>query len=336
MHTGRTVWILLPIVVFVYALVHIYSPRVLATWNALRYFDPHRPDVAHLPVGKRTLTVEDAYLTDLWFPTTPVYRRACMVVVHGLTPDGRNDPRLQQLARWIAWLGVAVYVPHVQELAEFRLDPAVLQRLRRIYALADRACDAWILLGISVGAGPALRAVWTSPHRHHLVGIVLVGAYADACRLVMLGRLGWREPGGAPTAVWDRLQAAIREWGERHGWPPSRIADTVRALQQASGEAAIRKWCATVPADLRDFLHTLSPARDVPDRWPTPIWILHSPDDPFIPVHEGRHLFESLRHLQTQWIPLPTFRHVESVRRLSWHTRWKLFWTTWLIFQRLL
>ncbi len=336
MHTGRTGWVLLLASVLIYGVVHIYSPRVLATWNALRYFDPHRPDSSVLPVGKHTLTIQHAYSTDLWFPTIPTYRRACMVVVHGLTPDGRHDPRLQELARWIAWLGVSVYVPHVEELAQFRLDPAIFRRLRRVYARADRDCDAWVLLGISVGGGPALRTVWMFPQWRHLTGIVLVGTYADACRMIMIGILGTREHPGPNPAVRNRLQAALRMWGDQHGWTPSEISNSLRTLHRASREADVRKWCATVPADLRHFLRALSPARDVPDTWPTPIWILHSPDDPFIPVYEGRHLFESLRHLHTQWVLLPAFRHVESIRTLSWQTRWKLLWTTWSIFRRLL
>ncbi|MFQ5946271.1 MAG: hypothetical protein ACE5NC_08485, partial [Anaerolineae bacterium] len=46
-----------------------------------------------------------------------------LVLVHGLTPYGKDDPELRRAARLLARAGFAVAVPTLPELTRLRLRP---------------------------------------------------------------------------------------------------------------------------------------------------------------------------------------------------------------------
>src|SRR5690606_21110023 len=100
---------------------------------------------------------------------------ALVVLVHGVHPDGIDEPRLVRFARSLAAAGLLVYTPELPALARARLDPGTAS------VLAD-ACSAIArrehrrslgVVGISFGGGLALRAA----SQTEVIGAVLaIGA----------------------------------------------------------------------------------------------------------------------------------------------------------------
>jgi hypothetical protein len=82
-----------------------------------------------------------------------------LVLVHGISPRGKDDPRLREAASLLARAGWAVAVPTVEGLTVLRLRPgdsvSVVAALR---ALVRDGYQPVAILGISLCAGPALRA----------------------------------------------------------------------------------------------------------------------------------------------------------------------------------
>ena len=55
--------------------------------------------------------------------------RKTILLLHGLTMTGENDPRLVRLARALARNGLRVVVPIFEHLKDYRFDPADRERL---------------------------------------------------------------------------------------------------------------------------------------------------------------------------------------------------------------
>jgi pimeloyl-ACP methyl ester carboxylesterase len=81
-----------------------------------------------------------------------------LVLVHGFAPEGKDDLRVQDVAALLARAGFDVAVPTIPGLTAGRLGPEDVEPV--IAALAARDGKA-ILIGASVGAGPALLAAAT-------------------------------------------------------------------------------------------------------------------------------------------------------------------------------
>ena len=91
--------------------------------------------------------------------------RAPLVLVHGFTPEGNRDRRLQAAAALLARAGFAVVVPAIPGLTRGRLRPADVEPV--VTALTLRPGPV-TLVAVSVGAGPALLAA-SDPRVSHRV-----------------------------------------------------------------------------------------------------------------------------------------------------------------------
>ena len=87
-----------------------------------------------------------------------------MLLVHGLSPGGRQHPELVRLARALARRGQLVLVPHFDGLAAFRLSGREVDEVRaalaHLHALSQHPAG---IAGFSFGAGPALIAAADGP-----------------------------------------------------------------------------------------------------------------------------------------------------------------------------
>ncbi len=289
------------------------------------------PGSAPLPVGRETLSMADGWTVDRWFSHTAPPGRPCVVVVHGLTPDGKDDPRLQDFARALAWSGFDVYVPHVSALAEFRFDPRVVPQMRRLFQEVEGRCPAWALVGISVGAGPALRALGSEPAWPRLRAVATVGAYADACRLMAVGLVGERLYGWDTASVRLALRQALEGWGRAHGWSEETIRRQVERLLACQSVEEVDAWCRQAPPDFQAALRELSPVAHVARPWDVPTWVLHSPADPAIPIEESRRLARALASPTVRFVEVPVLTHVEADLRRgrawwTWRPLWSAVW----------
>ncbi|HSE95135.1 MAG TPA: hypothetical protein VLD61_04550, partial [Methylomirabilota bacterium] len=134
-----------------------------------------------------TVALEAGGTATLWRPPRkPPWRG--LVLVHGLTPDGKDDPRLQWAARLLARTGLAVIAPELPGLRNLRLSPddaaPVAAAARRLAADPGVGRAPLIVVSISVAAGPVLAALADPGPGAPVELLVTLGGYADARELV--------------------------------------------------------------------------------------------------------------------------------------------------------
>ena len=109
-----------------------------------------------------------------------------VVVVHGVHRLGIEEPRLVRFSRAIASSGVAVLTPQIDELAEYRVDPASIATIGdAASALADRIGRTRAgVMGMSFAGGLSLLAAADPEAGARIAFVVAVGAHDDLSRVL--------------------------------------------------------------------------------------------------------------------------------------------------------
>ena len=285
--------------------------------------------------------------------------RSRVLVAHGVTEKGLDDPRVWRLGAAIRAAGLDAEVPFLRPFVEVRHGlPGAEAVEAEVEGLRARlGPGATGLLAISVGGALALRAATANPP----ASIFLVGApddLADAAR-------GWfRRPDAPPSAaeaeavraeagrfgrflllrsalvrlVPEPDRGAIDAWlGDPQGWrvpprPPGFSPATAEGRRFAGAAAAgpaisepDRDW---ILAAVDDLLAALSPARfDAElDRLRCPVFLIHGVDDPLVPVEQMERLRARLaKRVPVEALSSPLLSHVglgEASLREKWrHVR---------------
>ncbi|MGH7389424.1 MAG: hypothetical protein ACREM3_08170, partial [Candidatus Rokuibacteriota bacterium] len=123
-----------------------------------------------------------------------------LVLVHGVTPAGKDDPHAAAAARLLARAGFDVAVPTVPGLTTGRLRPDDVEPVvATIDALGRSAGRPVTLVSVSVGAGPALLAAADERVRDRVAAVLSLGGYASARSLVrffLTGDYAWGDARG--------------------------------------------------------------------------------------------------------------------------------------------
>ena len=236
---------------------------------------------------------------------------ALVALVHGVHPDGIDEPRLVRFAQALAASGLVVYTPELPALARARLDPGGST------VLAD-ACDAIArreqrgslgVVGISFGGGLALLAA----SQTEVIGAVLaIGAHHDAAALAR----GWLDAAGSRERYGMQVLAHAYAGEYLEGVPDreaaqaalaSLLREEAPALDALSPEArarieplrhghelapAVPRLHAIVDAHAAE-LAALSPAARVAEL-DVPVFLLHGEGDPLIASRESRRIHDEL------------------------------------------
>lgn len=136
---------------------------------------------AHSVVSQGRPVRYDRYLVDGGETTRPA-----LVVTHGFTHQGADDPRLQALCRRLARAGFVVVAPEFDEMRHYRLGFGDLADLEAVVAAvrADPAVGPRRLgvMAFSFGAAPALIGLSRPPLRDEVAFAVVFGGYFDLQR----------------------------------------------------------------------------------------------------------------------------------------------------------
>ena len=259
-----------------------------------------------------------------------------MVLVHGLAPQGKDDPRLGQAARLLARAGFRVAVPTIPGLTRLRLRPEDAEPVvAAIQALADAEPRGNIaLIGVSVGAGPAFLAA-ADPRVAHRVGVVLsLGGYASTVELLRYFLTGAYAYGGISGGVAPRPEAArlflrvnldlLRSPEDRRaldGWlaearstPPARLStegEAVIRLVENRDPGQVDALVRALPPDLQQLLARLSPEH-MAARIPARLLLVHGRGDPAVPFTESLRLADAARgKAGTRVVVVGAVAHVE-------------------------
>jgi pimeloyl-ACP methyl ester carboxylesterase len=250
-----------------------------------------------------------------------------VVALHGVTVQGKDDPRLQGFARALAASGARCAVPMLPALASLRWEASDVDVIRAAVeaATADGAGPAAIV-GFSHGASLGLLAA-ASRGTSARVGYVLgFGACGSLPRFFR--RIRETEPPDDPRALGDLAYAWLIEARRRAG------GLGLDAAWRARADDLLLRWCdAASDADKRAFFDAqlrglalrsnvdaaadatfpaLSPEGNLAGL-ACPVALVHAPDDTLVPVHEANALLAELRRAA------PEHAHRLLVTRLVAH-----------------
>lgn len=285
------------------------------------------------PVREPLLT--GATAADVYHPLA-LRPPAGLVLIHGLAPEGKDDPRLSQAARLLARAGFRVAVPTIPGLTRLRLRPEDAEPVvAAIRSLTGEAHSRKVsVLGVSVGAGPALLAA-ADPRVADRVGTVLsLGGYASTVELLRYFLTGAYGYGGAAGRVAPRPEAArlflrqnldlLENAEDRRvldGWlaapglpPPSGLfpqGAAVLSLVENRDPARVDALVRELPPGLQHLLVRLSPEQEI-SRISARLFLVHGRRDPAVPFTESLRLAAAARTKPgTRAVIVGVLAHVE-------------------------
>lgn len=316
--------------------------RVGAAGTALRFLaellsDGGRPwlSAGTLAPSREAIRLEPAVPADLWRPGGPPPHRG-LVLVHGLTAEGKDDPRLRWAAGLLTRGGLAVMVPDLPALRQQRLRPedgrVVTAAAARLAASAGVHGEALTFLAVSVGSAPALAAAVDPAVVSRVRLVVTLGGYAEARELIRYfttGAYGFAgisgrarfDPGVTRSFLALNLDI-VRDPREREavsaalaGRPlPAAAGSEARAILAVltnQDPARVDPLLAALPAETRVLLDALSPARHV-SRLRARLVLVHGRDDPAVPVTESLRLAAAAHPDRTRLVLVDLLSHIEG------------------------
>jgi pimeloyl-ACP methyl ester carboxylesterase len=281
---------------------------------------------ASRPPGREPLPLEGGGRADRWRPPGPG-RRPAMVLVHGLTPDGKDDARLGWAAGLLAQAGLLVVVPDLPALRAQRLRPEDARVVRAALAAAAAEADRVAILAVSVGIQPALAAAVEPAVAGRVRVVVSLGGYAEARELVRhfttTARLDPVLARGFLLSNLDLVQdpaerAAVQAALAGQPLSPSAGAEAraVLAVLENRDPGRVDTLLAALPAETRALLDALSPVRHV-GRLRGRLVLVHGRDDPAIPFTESRRLAAAADPARARLVLVDLLAHVEG-RAPAW------------------
>jgi pimeloyl-ACP methyl ester carboxylesterase len=257
-------------------------------------------------------------------------RPSGLVLVHGLAPLGKDEPRLRQAAGLLARAGWAVAVPTVDGLTRMRLRPEDAGAVgAAVEALRAAGHAPVAVLGISVGAGPALLAASEPRISSSVSAVLALGGYASAVELLRYTLTGaYRFESIRGHRLPD--EAAIAEFARANG---DLVDDPGRRLLRNRDPDALDRLVAALPPSTRALLDELSPAGRL-RQIRAPLFLIHGRDDPAVPFTETLRLAQAADGVgrPARVAILGGVGHVEPGRRGGLADLWRL-WSTFYAFR---
>jgi fermentation-respiration switch protein FrsA (DUF1100 family) len=296
--------------------------RVTAAVTGLRFLvefltEGERPwlSVVTAPPGRETLSAPGApaaQAPDLYRPGDRQGPWPGLVLVHGLTPEGKRDARLVWTAERLARAGFVVAVPELAALRAQRLRPEDAGLVRdAVVGLAGHPAvrrEPVAVIAVSVGLGPVALALREPALAAQVRVVLALGGYADARELVRYFTTGGYAFGGIsgraaidPALAWGFLGRNLDlmpDPGDRalvaRGVPTAPAdagpgARTVLALLGNREPARVDALLDALPPETQALLDALSPDRHLA-RTRVRLLLVHGKDDPAIPFTESLRL----------------------------------------------
>ena len=214
-----------------------------------------------------------------------------LVLVHGLSQQGKDDRRLRDAASLLARAGWAVAVPTVEGLTILRLRPDDAQTvLVAIRTLAEAGYRPVALLGVSLGAGPALLAAADPSVSADVSAMLTLGGYASAVELLRYTLTGAYRFDGI-TGRRPVSEPAIAQFALAN---TDLLDGSSRRLVDNRDPAALDGLVAGLSPPTRRLLAALSPEH-VLSRLRAPLYLIHGRGDPAVPFTESLRLERAAR-----------------------------------------
>ena len=228
-----------------------------------------------------------------------------MVLAHGLAPEGKDDSRVRAAATLLARAGFDVAVPTIPGLTRGRLGLEDVEPV--VGALAARAGPT-VVVGVSVGAGPALLAASDPRVRDRVSAVLSLGGYASAREVLRFWLTG--------TYAYDGIRGRVEHDPELvrmflHA-NADRLDPASRAALDAGHPEAAERLVDAPPPELARYLDALSPVRVAPSIEARLI-LVHGRADRAVPYTESLRL-AAARPDRTTLVLVGLVEHVEGTR----------------------
>ncbi|MGF1641492.1 MAG: hypothetical protein ACFCUO_11140 [Rhodospirillales bacterium] len=194
------------------------------------------------------------HLADLYEPADGAL--AAMVLVPGMAPAGRDDPRLVAFATTLARARFEVLVPDLPRMRALQVSSADGRALAdAAIHLGDRAAGRPLAMtAISFAAGPAVLSLFEPGVGDRVAMLITVGGYYDLEALITFFTTGFVRP--RPGAAWQARQPnAYGKWVFLLSNAP-RLDDPADA---DALDAMARRRIADPDADIADLVAALGP-----------------------------------------------------------------------------
>ena len=226
-----------------------------------------------------------------------------LILVHGLSPEGKDDPRLQDVATLLARAGLDVVVPTIPGLTHGRLGP---EDVEPVVAALDARAGKAAIIGVSVGAGPALLSA-ADPRTRDRVSVVLsLGGYASARETVRFWLTGSYAYDGVRGRV-DHDPTLVRMFVAANA---DRLDPGSRARLEAGDRDAAARLLDAPPPELERYFEALSPLR-VASQIRARLILVHGRADRAVPYTESLRL-AAARPDRTILVLVGLVGHVET------------------------
>ena len=238
-----------------------------------------------------------------------LYAGAPLVLVHGFSPEGKDDPRVREAAALLSRTGFDVAVPTIPGLTRGRLGREDIEPV--IATLAGRAAST-LVVGVSVGAGPALLAAADPRVRDRVGAVLTLGGYASAHEVVrfwLTGAYGYEGIRGRVDHDPELVRTFVRANADR-------LDASSRAILEAADRDGAARLLTAPPPDLQQYLDALSPlrvARDIRAR----LVLVHGRADRAVPYTESLRL-AAARPERTTLVLVGVVEHVEGRGASGW------------------
>ena len=298
----------------------------------------------HQSIGPQEVTLAGQQ-GDLYRPATA---HAALLMVPGVTPQGRDDPRLIAFASTLARHGFLVFVPELPGLRALHVgvdDADAIARSANALATCFPAGvqPRFAAAGISYAVAPVVLAALKEPTRRRVGLIVGIGGYYDIVASITYLTTGYFRP--TPEASWHRgTPEADARWffvlaGATHMpqrddrellieiakarlagsdaelvGPVGRLGADGRAmltLAENTDPDRVPQLLAALPAPVRADIERLDLKRYPLATLNADLLLIHGRDDPLVPATESRALAAAVAPGRAQVVVVTNLSHVE-------------------------
>lgn len=284
------------------------------------------------------------YAGDIYVPGEP--SRAAMVLVPGVSPQGKDDPRLVAFANTLARARFRVLVPDLPNLRELRVRPGDAQAIADASRWFREELEPEHPLGvtaISYAVGPAVGALFEPDTEAAVDFVVAVGGYYDLTAVVTFVTTGgfratdgepWRHRDPNPYGKWVFLRSNIAQLESStdrmllDGLARTKLQDpaadvselvdrlspegrAVYALLDNRDPDRVSGLIAALPEGVRRDFRDLDLAKRDVSRLGTRFVLIHGRDDPVMPETESVKLAEALPGDRARLYLVDNLNHVE-------------------------
>ena len=287
----------------------------------------------------------DGQAGDLYLPAEP---RAALLLIPGVTPEGRDDPRLVAFASALARGGFLVFAPEFPGLRAQRVgadDPASIAAAGEALATCylPGARPRFAAAAISYAVAPVIIAAMMPPAQDRIALIVGIGGYHDVVAAITYLTTGYYRPNSRepwrigrpePIAKWLFVLASaarmpapkdrelLRDIAQAKLADPDADIRPLGAELDSGGRAMLAlarnadpervpELIADLPEPVRRDLEYLDLSHRELGRLQANLLLIHGRDDPLIPPTESVALAAAVPPGQADVFIVGNLSHVE-------------------------